>query len=106
MGLSHISTASITTATYKWTGAAALGNKVYAVPYDADNILVYDVDSGALSSISTIGIAAGRCCKWSAAVAVRNQIVGVPLNVDIMFIYDVDSGGLTQTRVAAISSGS
>lgn len=85
----------------KWGSGATLGNKVYGIPYVADQILMLNSESGAVSaagstrSVATINTEGGGSNKWSGAVIVNDVIFGIPHNADRLLIFTPKTGKIT-----------
>ena len=54
---------SIATGKSKWCGGAVVNEKLYCIPYNATCILIYDLETHAISSVDVAAISNGDC-KW------------------------------------------
>ncbi|CAE8641463.1 unnamed protein product [Polarella glacialis] len=67
-----VDTTSVATGYYKWDGMAAFGDKLYAAPWDAEHLLIYDTGTGQVSGVSTAAVATG-VHKWSGICALGTK---------------------------------
>ncbi|CAE8618219.1 unnamed protein product [Polarella glacialis] len=72
---------------YKWSGIAALGNKLYAAPHSSNHLLIYDIGTGKVSGVSTTAVETGRYLKWSGIVALGDKVYAAPYGADHLLIY-------------------
>jgi hypothetical protein len=74
----------IITGGYQWTGAVAVGTKVYAVPNAAERILIFDTESGNVTASSAMK----RTDNWQGAVAIGTKWYAMPYDADTILIFD------------------
>jgi hypothetical protein len=80
---------------WKWLSGASVDNKVYGIPYAANQIMMLDLGSGAVSSAgSTDDVHSGRP-KWWGAVVVNKTMFGIPAHADRLLIFKPDTGEIS-----------
>ena len=85
----------------KWSAGVRVGNKIFGIPLDANNVLVIDTDTADVSAvnISSLSGAGTWPCKWSGGVAVGSFIYGIPLNSDSVLLVDTVSGTVDTSTI-------
>mmetsp|Transcript_3238 Transcript_3238/g.10181 ORF Transcript_3238/g.10181 Transcript_3238/m.10181 type:complete len:591 (-) Transcript_3238:76-1848(-) len=81
---------------FKWSGLVELDDKLYCIPFHADDLLVLDA-----SSHTTRTLASGTAWngKWSGAAVWGRELYCAPFNADDVLVVDVDAGS-TRTIAA------
>eukprot|EP00930_Biecheleria_cincta_P079713 TRINITY_DN67623_c0_g1_i1.p1 TRINITY_DN67623_c0_g1~~TRINITY_DN67623_c0_g1_i1.p1 ORF type:complete len:169 (-),score=22.14 TRINITY_DN67623_c0_g1_i1:52-558(-) len=74
-----------------WSGGIVHGNKVYCCPDSAESILVFDITTQQLSSISTRHLGQGRE-KWQGFAAVGDKLYAPPLQHTDALVFDTLTG--------------
>ncbi|CAE8629201.1 unnamed protein product [Polarella glacialis] len=101
--VSGVSTTAVATGNSKWSGIAVLGGKVYAAPYFADQLLIYDTGTGQMSGVSTT--AAGNS-KWLGIAVLGDKLYAAPYGADKLLIYDAGTGQVSGVSTTAVATGS
>jgi hypothetical protein len=85
----------------KWTSGVAIGEAIYAAPFDAEYLLKIDVssDPGQLSVFSTTAVQTGRS-KWDGTVAIGAVVYAPPYNAEMVLAFDTTTG--TASSAASI----
>ena len=76
-----------TTASYKWSAPIAVDNLVIFCPYDADDILVYDVSLDLVRKIPS-GELGPR--KWDGGVVLGREVIFCPFSSDNILILSLE----------------
>jgi hypothetical protein len=92
---------------YKYSGAAAVGDKVIFAPLNQNNVGVLDTTTNVFSTVATTGAAASGSNKYSGAAAVGVKVYFAPLNQNNVGVLDTTTNVFTTvaTTGAAASGG-
>jgi len=72
---------------FKWQSAATLGGKLYAAPYCAEAILVYDPAAGEANVLDTTGVTSGPG-KWGTTLVLGGRLYGVPYDTKQLLVHE------------------
>jgi len=84
-----------------WVAVVALRGRVYAIPYNADKLLVYDPAIGQVSGIDTSRVDKGDG-KWKGAVVLGTKVYAVPWNAKKILMYDPETGKVRGTDTSKV----
>jgi len=101
---SRVDTSRIAVGKKSWVAVVALRGRVYAVPYNARKLLVFDPASGQLSDFDTSHVADGDR-KWRSAVAVGGKVYGVPYDAKQLLIYNPANGDVRGVDTSEAEDG-
>ena len=87
-------------------GCALAGGKVYAVPLDATNILIYDIATNTAVQ-STVGASLTGTAKWSGITydPVSNKMVATPYTAADILVIDIATQTATRSTFGLSLSG-
>ncbi|CAE8599298.1 unnamed protein product, partial [Polarella glacialis] len=89
----------------RWWAGVALGGKLYGVPCNAEQLLVYDpASSSGASFVNTRKVATGDG-KWRSAVALGGKIYGIPDRAEQILVYDLATGQASAVDTRKVSRG-
>ena len=102
-----VDTSAVVVGKWKWDAALALGGKIYGIPCNAGQLLVYDPATDAAGGVDTAAYTARHqrglgntyddrrlalvhafAGSWSAAVALGGRIYGIPFNAKRLLVCD------------------
>ncbi|CAJ1364619.1 unnamed protein product [Effrenium voratum] len=88
-----------------WWAGIALGGKLYGVPCNADQLLIYDVAATEpIRYVDTRKVATGEG-KWRSSVALGGKLYGIPDRAEALLIYDFSSGTVSGVDTRKVSRG-
>ena len=97
-------TPAAATGIYKWGAAVVSEGKIYAIPSNAECILVYDTRKANTFLVDTTGVTTGSD-KWLAAVASEGMIYAIPSHAERMLVYDTRKGEIFQVDTTVAATG-
>ena len=75
---------------YKWSGAAAVGTKIFCAPFKASSVLVIDA---ATEAVRTIPCGVDGEYKWDGIAAVGTTLFCAPFNASSVLAIDAATEG-------------
>ncbi|CAE8738948.1 unnamed protein product [Polarella glacialis] len=102
--VSGVSTTAVATGRAKWSGIAVFEGKLYAAPYLADQLLIYDAGTEQVSGVSTTADATGYA-KWDGIAVLGGKLYAAPLSADQLLIYDTGTEQVSGVSTTAVATG-
>ncbi|CAE8611257.1 unnamed protein product, partial [Polarella glacialis] len=102
--VSGVSATAVATGGYKWSGIAVFEGKLYAAPYWADKLLIYDTGTGQVSGVSTTALATGYN-KWRGIAVFEGKVFAAPNSADQLLIYDAGTEQVSGVSTTAVATG-
>lgn len=88
-----------------WWASLGVGGKLYGVPCNAEQLLVYDPSSAsAPCGVDTRSISEGPG-KWRAAVALGGKIYAVPDRAEQLLVFDIATAKVKGVDIRRVASG-
>ncbi|CAE8645156.1 unnamed protein product [Polarella glacialis] len=103
--VSGVSTTAVATGYDKWSGIAVFEGKVYAAPYYADKLLIYDIGTGQASGVSIPTDLATGGAKWHGIAVFEGKLYAAPDMADQLLIYDAGTGQVSGVSTTAVATG-
>ena len=104
--LSGISTEHVASRQWKWCGIAAVGTKLYAAPYSAPKLLVFDTKTETAYGVSTASAHSGGGGKWEGIVARGTKLYAAPSNAPKLLVFDTETESVSAVSTEAVYAGS
>eukprot|EP00747_Dinoflagellata_sp_TGD_P200137 gnl/TRDRNA2_/TRDRNA2_73514_c1_seq1.p1 gnl/TRDRNA2_/TRDRNA2_73514_c1~~gnl/TRDRNA2_/TRDRNA2_73514_c1_seq1.p1 ORF type:complete len:376 (-),score=60.31 gnl/TRDRNA2_/TRDRNA2_73514_c1_seq1:37-1035(-) len=84
----------------------AYDGKVYSAPHNIDQILVYDVETKALSGIPvTQYFASGRADSWCGILEHQGKLYMAPHSSEYIVVYEPETGEVSGISTASVATG-